>query len=199
MAISIGLLGIMLLIGGLGLTIYLNEGFPKRDAATPITKHDGDVGHDLFHQYSEQHFYLCTPKRLQDEALRWDGSIRCLQSMKNKPIDIAVIGDSHAEHLFIGVAESLPHLNVVYYQQPTLPIIGNQNFDHIFDYVILDKNIKVVLLNAYWSNRKHELPKHTSLIDGLSHTIHVLSSNHKKIFILDDVPFFHSTQNNANL
>ncbi|QDC89421.1 acyltransferase [Candidatus Methylopumilus universalis] len=188
--ISIGLVGIMFLIGIFGLTIYLNKGFPKRDAATPIIKNEGDVGHILFHEYSTKHFYLCTPTSLRNEALKWDDNIRCLQSKKDRAIDIAVIGDSHAEHLFIGIAEGLPHLNVVYYQQPTLPIMGNQNFDHIFDYVISDKNIKVVLLNAYWSNRKHELPKHTSLIDGLSHTIHVLFSNHKKIYILDDVPFF---------
>jgi peptidoglycan/LPS O-acetylase OafA/YrhL len=184
------LLGMMLLIGIFGLAINLNKGLPRRDAAAPIIKHDGDVGHVLFHEYSAQHFYLCTPISLRDEALKWDGNIRCLQSKKNKPIDIAVIGDSHAEHLFIGVAEGLPDLNVVYYQQPTLPVMGNQNFDHIFDYVISDKNIKIVLLNAYWSNRKHELPKNTSLANGLSYTIHSLFLNHKKIFILDDIPFF---------
>ena len=180
----------MVLIGGLGGVIYKEKGFIKRSAATPTIKHEGDTGHQLFHQYPYQHFFLCTPQDMQDEALRWDGAIRCFQSKKDHPIDIAIIGDSHAEHLFIGLAEAMPSRNIVYYTQPTLPIIGNSEFNHVFDYVLSNQNIKTIILDAYWSNRKNELPKHTSLFNGLTNTIQSLHAHHKEVIIVDDVPVF---------
>ena len=180
----------MVAIGISGGVIYEKNGFLKRNAATPIIKHDGDTGHLIFHQYPYQHFYLCTPQDIQDEALRWDGAIRCFQSKKNQPIDIAIIGDSHAEHLFIGLAEAMPSKNIVYYTRPTLPIIGNAEFNHVFDYVLSNQNIKTIILDAYWSNRKNETPKNITLFDGLTKTIQNLHEHHKKVIIVDDVPVF---------
>ena len=180
----------MVAIGILGGAIYEKNGFVKRIAATPVIKHDGDTGHLLFHQYPYQHFYLCTPQDIQDEALRWDGAIRCFQSKKNQPIDIAIIGDSHAEHLFIGLAEAMPSKNIVYYTRPTLPIIGNVEFNHVFNYVLSNPDIKTIILDAYWSNRKNETPKNTTLFDGLTKTIQNLHEHHKKVIIIDDVPVF---------
>jgi hypothetical protein len=180
----------MVIIGILGGVIYERKGFIQREAARSIIKHQGDTGHVLFHQYPYQHFYLCTPQDIQDEALRWNGAIRCFQSKKDQSIDIAIIGDSHAEHLFIGLSEALPSKNVVYYTRPTLPILGNSEFNHVFDYVISNKNIKTIILDAYWSNRKNELPKHTSLFDGLIYTAHTLHLQQKNTVIIDDVPVF---------
>ncbi len=81
------LLGVvMIIIGILGGVIYEKNGLVKRSVATPIIKHDGDTGHLIFHQYPYEHFYLCTPQDIQDEALRWDGAIRCFQSKKNNPL-----------------------------------------------------------------------------------------------------------------
>ena len=180
----------MVTIGISGAAIYEKNGFVKRNAATSVIKHDGDTGHLIFHQYPYQHFYLCTPQDIQDESLRWDGAIRCFQSKKNQPIDIAIIGDSHAEHLFIGLAEAIPSKNIVYYTRPTLPIIGNAEFNHIFDYVLSNPDIKTIILDAYWSNRKNETPKNISLFDGLIKTIHNFHEHHKKVIIVDDVPVF---------
>ena len=187
---AILLMILMIAIGTVGGVIYKKSGLIQRKAATPIIKHQGDTGHVLFHQYPYQHFYLCTPQNIQDEALRWDSTIRCFQSKKDQPIDVAIIGDSHAEHLFIGLSEALPSKNVVYYTRPTLPILGNSEFNHIFDYVLSNKNIKTIILDAYWSNRKNELPKHTSLLNGLTHTAHTLHLQQKNTVIIDDVPVF---------
>jgi len=187
---AILLMILMIAIGTVGGVIYKKSGLIQRKAATPIIKHQGDTGHVLFHQYPYQHFYLCTPQNIQDEALRWDSTIRCFQSKKDQPIDVAIIGDSHAEHLFIGLSEALPSKNVVYYTRPTLPILGNSEFNHIFDYVLSNKNIKTIILDAYWNNRKNELPKHTSLFDGLIYTAHTLLLQQKNTVIIDDVPVF---------
>ena len=40
---------------------------------------------------------------------------RYLPSKRDKPIDIAIIGGSDAEHLFIGHAEAIPSQNISYY------------------------------------------------------------------------------------
>jgi peptidoglycan/LPS O-acetylase OafA/YrhL len=180
----------MAVIGITGGVVFEKKGFIERKAATPIIKHQGDTGHVLFHHYPYQHFYLCTPQHLQDEALRWHGVIRCFQSKKNQPIDLAIIGDSHAEHLFIGLSEAIPSKNIVYYTRPTLPIIGNSEFDHVFDYVLSNPDIKTIILDAYWSNRRNETPKNTSLFDGLTKTIQNLHEHHKEVIIIDDVPVF---------
>ena len=186
----IALLILMIILGTTGGVIYMKNGLIQRKAAMPIIKHQGDTGHVLFHQYPYQHFYLCTPQHIQDEALRWDGAIRCFQSKKDQPIDLAIVGDSHAEHLFIGLSEVLPSKNIVYYTKPTLPILGNNEFNHIFDYVLSNQNIKTIILDAYWSNRKNELPKDTSLLEGLTHTAHTLDLQKKNTVIIDDVPVF---------
>jgi len=184
------LLLLMIALGAIGGVIYKKNGLIQRKAASPVIKYQGDTGHVLFHHYPYQHFYLCTPQNIQDAALRWNGAIRCFQSKKDQPIDVAIVGDSHAEHLFIGLSEALPSKNIVYYSRPTLPILGNKEFNHVFDYVLSNENIKIIVLDAYWANRKNELPKDTSLLDGLTNTAHAFQSNNKHTVIIDDVPVF---------
>jgi len=180
----------MLLVGITGGIIYLKGGVQTRKISSPTIKNIGDTGHELFFQYTQKHFFLCTPKNIQNEALSVNNVTRCFQSKKNQPIDIAIIGDSHAEQIFIGLAEAMPNKNVVYYIQHAPPIMGHHDLDHIFEYVMADKSIKTVILNAFWSKRKKELPKNTSLSEGLSDTIKQLLSKNKQVIVLDDVPVF---------
>jgi peptidoglycan/LPS O-acetylase OafA/YrhL len=187
---TIILLIVMVLTGISGGMIYEKRGIMARKAEAPIIKYNGDLGHIVFHQYPYQHFYLCTPQNIQDEALKWDDKIRCFKSKKDNQIDIAIIGDSHAEHLFIGLAEAMPSKNIVYYTQGGLPILANKEFNHIFDYVLSDENIKTVILNAYWDLRKNELPENLSLYQSLDQTIDKLAKHHKRIVLVDDVPIF---------
>jgi len=186
---SLLLLG-MVIMGILGGAIYIKQGLQDRSAAKAIIKNDGDIGHIEFHQYPIKKFYLCTPEYLKKEAQRYEGMIRCFQSKKDKPIDIAILGDSHAEQLFIGLAEALPQKNIVYYEKDTLPIIDNIEFEHIYNYILYDKKIKKVVLNAYWTRRKNELPKNKTFEEAFVKTIKTLSSQNKEIYIVDDVPDF---------
>lgn len=180
----------MLTIGVMGGILYIKQGVGNRSAATPIIKNNGDIGHIEFHQYPFKKFYLCTPEYLQKEAQKYEDMIRCFQSKKDQPIDIAILGDSHAEHLFLGLAEALPQKNIVYYEKDTLPIIDNAQFEHVFNYVLSNKKIKKVMLNAYWTKRKNEIPKHKTFEEALVKTVKTLSSHNKEVFIVDDVPDF---------
>ena len=71
-----------------------------------------------------------------------------------------------------------------------MPIIGNPEFNHVFEYVLSDPDIKTIILDAYWNNRKNETPKYMSLFDGLTKTIQNMHEHHKKVIIVDDVPVF---------
>jgi peptidoglycan/LPS O-acetylase OafA/YrhL len=183
---TIFLMFILVCNGLMGYLIYKNNGLEKRRAAIKAAKNEGDVGHKIFYEYSNKHFYLCTPLDIRKKA----PVSRCFQSKQNQPIDIAIIGDSHAEHLFIGLAEAIPNKNIVYYIGPKIPITNNKEFSDIFNYVISDKNIKTVILSAYWRARKNEFPKGSSLFKELLMTSHYLNSNKKKVFITNDVPNF---------
>ena len=180
----------MVSIGAIGGIVYLKQGIENRSAAESVVKNDGDIGHIEFHQYPFKKFYLCTPEYLQKEAQKYEGMIRCFQSKKDQSIDIAILGDSHAEHLFLGLAEALPEKNIVYYEKDTLPMIDNIEFEHIFNYVLSDKKITKVILNAYWTKRKNEIPKNTTFKEAFLKTIKTLASHNKEVFIVDDVPDF---------
>ena len=188
---TILLIFFMVAIGMSGSIIYIKNGIKNRFASSVLKiKNDGDTGQDEFFAHLKNNYYLCAPQDIREKSLNWDGTIRCFQSKKDFPIDIAIIGDSHAEHLYIGLAEAMPNKNIAYYSRAALPIIGNHEFDRIFDYVINNQSIKTVILNAYWSNRRNEKPKNQSMAEGLIYTSQQLSSHNKKVIILNDVPVF---------
>jgi hypothetical protein len=189
---------LFVLIGIVGLTgfiSYQQDGLTFRHATTLEVLNDGDIGHELFHQYPYGRFNLCTPLEIRKEALIWDGSIRCFQSTSGQ-INIAIVGDSHAENLFIGLAEVLDKKNVVYYIQGSLPIIDNTEFHRIYKSVINDANITTVVISAYWYRRLTEVPFNSSLMSELQKTLDALGRQ-KKIYITDDTPNFSFSPKNC--
>lgn len=176
----------------IGIYIYNDQGIPSRVASTPLTLNAGDIGHDEFHQYPYEYFYLCTPLKLRTEALRWsDGSIRCFQSKKSEAVQIAIVSDSHAEHLFVGLAEALNTYNIAFYINGGLPFTTNPDFKNIFHHIVRDKNISYVIYTGWWSELfKKESNNHEMTYQDLDKTIKILSAAGKKIYITDDVPKF---------
>jgi SGNH domain (fused to AT3 domains) len=188
--VTTGLLAAMLIVGCVGYFTYAYEGLTARAATTPVLRNDGDVGHVAFHQYASKHFFPCTPLSVRKEALFFGDSLRCLQSKEDKPVDLAIIGDSHAEHLFPGFAEELADRNVAYYIKTTLPVVRDKEFTGIFQYVLSDPNIKVVILAAAWHIKQVVVPKDSSFERELSATVTALGSAGKTVYIVDDVPSF---------
>jgi|HubBroStandDraft_4_1064222.scaffolds.fasta_scaffold61978_1 peptidoglycan/LPS O-acetylase OafA/YrhL len=187
---TVALLAVMIVVGFAGYLIYGLNGLTFRTATTPQVNNEGAIDHATFHQYGQTHFYPCTPLSIRSQATFWEGSLRCLQSQRDKPIDIAIIGDSHAEDLFLGLAESLPDLNVVYYLKTTLPVISDRDFSPVFQYILSDSNIKTVIISAFWYGKQGMVPKGSNLERELSDTVEKLGAAHKEVYITDDVPFF---------
>jgi peptidoglycan/LPS O-acetylase OafA/YrhL len=183
------LLGLMTVIGLFGLAAYTTGGFKNRSSAMPEVANAGDIGQAEFFAYIKNRFYPCTPKTIWDDVAPELGGVRCYQSKPSDVKTLAIIGDSHAEHLFIGVAESLPLDNVVFYPTGEMPFISNKQLEKTFNYVLNDPSINAVMLNAIWI-RKIDHPEFSEWKKDLQATVDELTSAGKTVYLIDDVPEF---------
>lgn len=111
----------------------------------------------------------------------------CGQSKAGVPVDLALIGDSHAEHLFVGLAESFPQLNIAYFVlSATLPIQDGAEMSQILDFVSLNSDISSVVISAYWGWSEYPALDESELTASLKS----LTDSGKMVFITDDVPMF---------
>jgi len=183
----------MAIVGFAGYNIYKRDGLVFRKIAQIHAGNEGDIGFETYNKYSNQHFYLCTPMDVQKESLAWDPPrIRCFQSKQDAPIKIALIGDSHAEHLFEGLAEALPQINIVSYVRGGMVSIDDKAYQLIFKSVINDPNIKSVILSDFWAMRLVNTTPDSSLgfEDELKKTVNALLAANKKVYIAEDIPAF---------
>lgn len=183
------LLGLMAAIGLFGASIYYTDGFKNRSGSLPKVANAGDIGHAEFFAYINDKFYPCTPKTIWNDVKPELGGVRCHQSKPSEVKTLAIIGDSHAEHLFIGVAESLPSDNVVFYPTGDMPFVSNKQLEKTFSYVLHEPSINAVMLNAVWV-RKVELAKFSEWKNDLQATVDELTSAGKTVYLIDDVPDF---------
>ena len=175
------LLILMMVVGCSGYASYKKDGLSFRAATQQHVINDGDIGFEMFQKFHAQNFFMCTPIEIQKEAFISYDIIRCSQSKKNEPLKMAIIGDSHAEHLFLGLAKALPETNIVFYLKNFIPSINNPEYDKIFKYVIDDTNITTVILSAYWIARQPELPTKGSFKTELITTVDKLTAAKKGI------------------
>jgi len=187
---TVALLAVMIPVGGAGYFVYRQGGLAFRAAMNPEIHNEGDIDHLFFHEYSQNRFFPCTPASIRKGALFFGDALRCLQSKKDQPIDVAIVGDSHAEQLFLGLAEALPNQNVTYYLKTTLPIASDREFSPIFQYLLSDRNIKTVIISAFWYPKTSMVPVGSDLERELSYTVEKLGAAHKMVYITDDVPDF---------
>jgi hypothetical protein len=156
----------------------------------------GDVGHLEFHKYIDEKYLDCEPKNIAQNAPSWEGFLRCKQSFEGEQ-DIILLGDSHAEHLFIGIAEALPNKNIVFYipkANPSIPFqidgkpyVNNPQFSDIFDYIISLENKKTILLTMHYVDR---IKQDDDLVSGFNETIKLLKKSGHEVIILSDIPKF---------
>lgn len=166
----------------------LNDGFPLRFKYNE--KYAGDIGQEPFYVYAKQNNFICTPEHIAKQSLTWNGISRCMQSKKNGPISMILLGDSHAEHLFIGLAESLNKVNLAFYIKATPALIRNPEFTEIFKEITNNKSVHTVLLSMYWVGKIYALPKDQAFDKELSDTVSFLVNSGKKVIIFNDIPRF---------
>lgn len=172
---------IPILFGSFGL--LASQMVANPDNRIRATLNVGDLGQQIFHNHVNQEFFPCTPEDLFASSPQWEGVVRCHQSLPGSSPAIAIVGDSHAEQLFVGLAERYPHINFVYFIDG-IPIEETSvRMAQILDYVSTQPEIKVVLATAFW--RVGGVPARE-----FETTLRKLDVAGKKIFITNDVPDF---------
>ncbi len=136
------------------------------------------------HDYRFGGFHPCTApalRRMVEQAPNYEP--RCQQSKAGADVDLALVGDSHAEHLFIGLVEALPERNIMYFTANAFPSMSNPQYAAAVDYVDETPSIETVIVTAYWHTRGVQ-PGH------LVGVLRSLRNRGKTVLITDDVPDF---------
>lgn len=141
--------------------------------------------------YLNENFYPCRKDMKIKSPINY-GFYSCYQSQPVDEIDIAIIGDSHGELLFLGLADAMPSKNIVYYSQWSLPVLANPEFNYIFDEILGGNQYQVVIIASAWWRRYVD---DRSLINSsfraeLSKTVKRINDSGRRLYISDDNPFF---------
>lgn len=181
----------MAAVGVLGYATHKLDGFPSREVMQPHrVVHGGDIGHDEFHAYFKQQFFPCAEASIYADAGSWKGMVRCFQSQPQAQVDMVLLGDSHAEHLFLGLAQSLPGLNIAFYVKGALPTLNGPAFKVILKHVLADPHIQKVVLAAQWRGHVDATPQTQGLAAELGQLTEALEQAGKKVYLIDDIPQF---------
>lgn len=150
----------------------------------------GDIGHEAFHIYYGQKFFPCADERVHSKSEKWGDLVRCFQTKRNDPIDMVLIGDSHAEHLLLGLSQALPNLNIAVYQRSQLPFSNSTEYEEVFDSLLRDPHIKYVLMTSMWAVAPLSAEEQNTFKLGLDQTIQILTAGGKQVLLTDDTPKF---------
>lgn len=180
---AIGLAVSLAVTGLIGVLIYKSAGVKSRSINNVPVLYKGDINHIEFHSYVNQHFFPCGPDNIYKIAEKWETEVRCSQSQKNRPREIALVGDSHSEHLFIGLSEALKKKNLVFYIKNDQVGIHNPVYGEIMNEISNSQSIATVIISSYWLQRGVQP-------DELRQTLSALVQKGRKVFITDDVPNF---------
>jgi peptidoglycan/LPS O-acetylase OafA/YrhL len=185
------LLALLAFMSYLGASAKNSGGYPSRPIMeSQKSSKAGDIGHEAFHSYYAENFFTCADQRVSDKTEKWGSMVRCYQTKQASPIDLVMIGDSHAEHLLLGLSEVMPYLNIANYYRSDLPFVSSNQYKEIFESIAADPSIKYVLLTAMWADARLRPDQKLAFESGLTETITWLKSKNKKIILLDDTPKF---------
>lgn len=185
---------LVVLVGLLGFSAYciqLREGLPGRTSVWLTVKNEGNVGNVDFYDTLNSKYFQCEPLEIRNDSPSRNSIRRCFQSKSGVPVDIAIFGDSHAEHLFPGLADALPQMNVACYVQgrgPPFRDIGE--IDRLIAFIISQPSIKSVIISSNWHARVRRLSAETDLYKELLYLVWRFDKAGKKIYIAEDFPTF---------
>jgi peptidoglycan/LPS O-acetylase OafA/YrhL len=181
----------MAAIGYVGLACKNAGGYPLRPIMQArVEANVGDIGHETFHAYYAEHFFACADARVHAKSEKWGDLVRCFQTKRDAPIDLVMIGDSHAEHLLLGMAQALPHLNIAVYPRSELPFTNSNEYTEIFESLINDRHVKHVLLTSMWAVAPLTTEEHVAFKANLNATIKHLTGAGKHVVLTTDTPKF---------
>lgn len=182
---------LMAIVGYVGLACKQAAGYPSRPVMeSRIESHAGDIGHEAFHTYYADNFHPCADTKIHNTSEKWGTLVRCFQTKRDVPLDLVIVGDSHAEHLLLGIAQAMPHLNIAVYPRSELPFIKSREYADIYKSVLSDPQLKYVLLTSMWAVAPLSSEEQVTFKQELEATVQMLTSAGKHVFLADDTPKF---------
>lgn len=171
------------------VTLRVGEGFPGRMEE----RFAGDLGNSAFFRAAAAQYFPCTSVSMLNAAPNDGGRSRCFQSRAEGPVSLAVVGDSHAEHLFAGLADGLPNETVaVYHQNEAVPFRATPGMPAIIAEVARNPGLKAVIFAMHWPRRFEEVGDEAAFRDGLRDTLTALAANGVPLLVAGDLPWFAS-------
>ena len=147
---------------------------------------EGDINHLAFHKYIDTQYVDCEPKLIANNALTWEGFLRCKQSLEGEP-DWILLGDSHAEHLFLGLANTNTDKNIVFYIFDGEPYFDNPQFLNVYGVLKTPTKPKLIFLTMHFVQRVTNSKK---LYDDFTKTVHKLKEFGHDVVLLGDIPIY---------
>ena len=181
--LAVWLAGAMVLFGASGLALMRSGGAPDRAVARTPALHPGDIGHPPFMKAMH-----ALPNYCQQYA---QFPYQCFQTQQGmvKP-KLAIFGDSHAEHLGLGLAEQLPGMNVVVFSAMDLPSLDTEGNRRLVSYLAGDARIAAVVVVAAWYVRLTPAAS-AGFGAGLVSLAGQLKGPGRAVYFAEDVPHFH--------
>ncbi len=170
------------------VTIHQAEGYPGRVAE----RFAGDLGEGPIKRDIEARFFPCLAEAVRLSAPVSDGWTRCFQSQPEQPVTVAVIGDSHAEHVFTGIADSLPEDVVAIYWQSVVPFRSDPKMQAIYAELARNTRLQAVVFAMHWPRRFVEFDDPVAFRAELEDTLGYLKSLGVSVVVVGDLPWFAS-------
>jgi peptidoglycan/LPS O-acetylase OafA/YrhL len=198
---------VMMLIVAAGAYINQRDGLPGRKIHDEYSANLPDSNHKEFFTFIASNFAECSDPEIREATESHLGIKRCAQTYKDKEPEVVIIGDSHGEHLFIGLAQALGNTGVGYYSFRCLPFFGVtghsqcEPMDRILHRVRESSVVKIVVLAASWPGKIRteaglrlaanlDMRDTNLLREGLDGTVRALVGAGKKVMIIGDSPTF---------
>ncbi|MCI3943875.1 acyltransferase [Pseudomonas syringae] len=179
----------MILSASFSAVVYVADGVPTRSGANPVVRHPADLGRDPYLNYITNHFSRCAdPVLLNLSVLDTSYGFRCFQSKPGTPIEVLLLGDSHAEHWLPGLSAQLSDINVGSLIQPGLPSIDSPLFKNAIPVISANADIKVVIMSAMWLDKINTAT--VSPVENLKDTVSAFTEKGKQVYVLDDIPVY---------
>ena len=177
----------MIIFTLIGIYIHQKNGFFDYFIEQNSEITNGDIGHDEFHMYTKENYAPCSDQKIYEKAENWDGLIRCQQSSNNNPT-VAVFGDSHAEHLFLGL-DAHSDYEYIYLIRGGYPFSEEESHQYLIDYIINNKDIKTVIYSMHWHSN-YTVFGEPVFKDKLLNTINLFTNANKNLILVADIPDF---------
>jgi peptidoglycan/LPS O-acetylase OafA/YrhL len=160
-----------------------NYWVPRLASRRTLAMHEGEIGRTGFIAAVSRSSFPCTDQTLNDIAYVAEGIRRCYQSHRSADVQLALIGDSHADHLFPGLARTFPETNIASYFYPGIASEDERRLAMIVQRVADTPSIHTVIVSLFWA-------RGTVDPDRIIRSLGRLRASGKRLFITDDVPRF---------